>query len=403
MRILHVIPWLSPRYGGPAILLPEACAGLAQLGHHVEIVTTNADGPSTLDVPTGRVIDWHGAAATFHPTSVPSRYITSWPMLRDLRRRVRSFDVVHIHYLYRFHGVAAATVARSHGIPYVVQAHGSLDPWHRRHKRRAKDIYHALVEDPIIRGAAAMLCTSHREEQSVRALGYTVPAWVIPIGIDAGQLRMPGAENFDMAIGIATDTLVVTFLGRISAKKGVPLLIDSFRRTAVAFPKAHLMIAGPDDENIGRGLMPVIADAGLADRVSFLGAVAGAQKRALLHRSDVFVLASSDESFGIAVAEAMAVGCPVVVSPEVAIEDVVRASGAGLVVEREPSAIAGAIADILGDPARASAMGAAGRLAVDGQFAWPMVSVQMEAMYDAVIVGARKRGHGQPTGEESHR
>ena len=123
----------------------------------------------------------------------------------------------------------------------------------------------------------------------------------------------------------------------------------------------------------------------------------GPEKRALLQRSDVFVLASADESFGIAVAEAMAVGCPVVVSPDVAIEDVVRASGAGLVVERDPSAIADAIATILSEPARAAAMGEAGRRAVDERFSWPIVAAQMEAMYEAVVGASRDRQAHRPS------
>ena len=390
LRILHVIGWLAPRYGGPAALLPDLCAALAKRGHDVEIVTTNVDGDDRLQVLLGQPVVWAGATATFHPLSMPSRYLTSWSMLADLRRRLPGFDVVHIHSLYRFHGLAAAAVARSQGVPYVIQAHGSLDLWHRHQKRRAKDLYHALIEDRIIGGAAAVLCTSHREEKSIRDLGYAVPTWVIPIGIDAAELRMPGVPDFAVATGIGVDARVVTFLGRISAKKGVPILVESFRSIAAAFPRAHLVIAGPDDEGIGRGLIPMIADAGLSDRVSFLGAVVGSKKRALLQRSDVFVLPSADESFGVAVAEAMAIGCPVVVSPEVAIADVVRTAGAGLVVERDPSAVATAVVTILGEPARAAAMGEAGRRAVDERFSWQVVAAQTEAMYDAILTASRR-------------
>jgi glycosyltransferase involved in cell wall biosynthesis/SAM-dependent methyltransferase len=393
VRVLHVIPWLSPRYGGPAILVPQASVALAERGHRVEIATTNANRPGVLEVETGREIEWGGAAATFHPLSRPRSYATSWSMLVDLHRRVSTFDIVHIHYLYRFHGLAAASAARSQGVPYIIQAHGSLDPWHRRQKRWAKDLYHAVIEDSIIRGAAAMLCTSAREERSIRRLGYIIPGWVIPIGIDANELRASGASDFCETRGIDGDAQVVTFLGRISEKKGVPLLVEAFKKTAVAFSRAHLVVAGPDDEGIGRDLVPMIAKAGLADRVSFVGVVDGPAKRTLLQRSEVFVLASADESFGIAVAEAMAVGCPVVVSPEVAIEDVVRASRAGLVAARDSSAIADAVAAILGDPARAAAMGEAGRRAVDERFSWPMVAEQTEAMYEAVV-DARRRQAG---------
>jgi glycosyltransferase involved in cell wall biosynthesis/SAM-dependent methyltransferase/ribosomal protein S27AE len=320
-------------------------------------------------------------------------------MLADLNRRGPTFDVIHIHCLYRFHGVAAAAVARSKGIPYILQAHGSLDPWHRNDKKRVKDLYHALIEDHIIRGAAGLVCTSRREERFIRALGYGGPIWVIPIGIDTNELRLAGAPDFAAAAGIAVDARVVAFLGRISAKKGVPMLVESFRHTAAAFPRAHLVIAGPDDEGIADRLMRTINGAELADRVSFPGVLGGAEKRALLQRSDVFVLPSADESFGIAVAEAMAVGCPVVISPDVAVEDVVRASGAGLVVERDPAAIARAIERVLSEPAKATAMGAAGRRAVDERFSWHMVAAKTEAMYEAVVTTGRKRaGRGTAVG-----
>lgn len=386
-----MMPWLAHRYGGPAISVPEAAVALSRRGHEVEIVTTNADGPGRLNVPTGHVLDWAGSRVTFHPLSAPSSYLTSWPLLADLRRRVRTFDIVHIHCLYRFHGLAAAAVARLDGVPYVIQAHGSLDRWHRNRKRHAKDVYHAVVEDPIIRGASAIQCTSTREEGHIHDLGYSVPMWVIPIGIDASALREPGDPGFLETAGIAADRRVVTFLGRLSAKKGVPLLVESFRRTAASQPLAHLVIAGPDESDIVRNLAPMIAGWGLAERISFIGPVSGSEKRALLQRSEVFVLPSADESFGVAVAEAIAVGCPVVLSPEVATQDVVRARRAGLVAERSADAMAEAVGMILSDPVRARAMGDAGRDAVDELFEWAGVAEQTESMYEAVLHARRGR------------
>jgi glycosyltransferase involved in cell wall biosynthesis len=319
-------------------------------------------------------------------------------MLSDLRQRVEGFDVVHIHALYRFHTVAAAAVARRRGVPYVIQPHGSLDPWHRRRRRHAKDVWHALVEDRIIDRASGILCTSDSEARAIHGLGYTVPTWVVPVGINADALRMPVTADALPSTALGRGDSVVTFLGRIAPKKGVPLLVEAFKATAASFPTAHLVIAGPDDEGIGRGLSTLIADSGLGDRISFVGAVTGSAKRALLQRSNVFVLPSADESFGVAVAEAMAVGCPVVVSPEVAIKDVVRTSGAGVVAERDPAALAEAIATILADPARAMRMGEAGRLAVDLRFAWPIVAEQTESMYEA-IAGATPAGCRSRPGE----
>ena len=75
-----------------------------------------------------------------------------------------------------------------------------------------------------------MICTSRREESSIRDLGYTVPTWIIPIGIDADDLT--GARRTQLrpvVPGIGVDASLVTFLGRILSKKGVPLLVESFR------------------------------------------------------------------------------------------------------------------------------------------------------------------------------
>jgi glycosyltransferase involved in cell wall biosynthesis/SAM-dependent methyltransferase/uncharacterized protein YbaR (Trm112 family) len=392
MRILHVTAWLAPRYGGPAVSLPMAAAALSSLGHDVEIVATDADGPGVVDVPTERRVEWAGAAVTFHARSWPRRFLVSWSLLRDVWQRSCQFDVVHIHYLYRFHTIAAVLAARHAGVPYVIQAHGSLDPWHRRRRRRAKSLYHALVEDSNLRGAAAIICTTEHEARSIRGLGYTGPTWVIPIGIDAEDLRQPAsADDFLAQAGVEPGARVVTFLGRISEKKGLPLVVEAFRDTASQFPSARLLIAGPDDEGIGRGLGGRIEELGLSGRISFLGSVGGNQKRALLQRSEVFVLPSADESFGIAVAEAMAAGCPVVVSPDVALQDVVASVGAGIVAERNRASIAKAVNAILGNREMADGMAAAGKRVVDDRYSWPQVAAELERMYASVRATAARR------------
>lgn len=387
MRILHVSGWLSPRYGGSTSVILGDVAALTSLGHEAEIVTTNIDGPGTLDVETGRPLLWEGVQVRFHQLSIPRRFLTSWPLVMDLRSRVSGFDVVHVHSLYRFHTIAAARIARRSRVPYVVQPHGSLDPWHRSRRRLAKNLYHAFADDPVIRGAAAVVCTSTAEEDAIRDLGYAVPTWVIPVGIDADALRTPApSDQIPDESPSGAESKVIVFLGRISEKKGVDLLVDAFLMIAASNPTARLVVGGPDDEMIGRKLAPEIASAGLGNRVDFIGLVGGARKRSLLQDASVLVLPSADESFGIVVAEAMAVGCPVIVSPHVAIADLVRRTRSGIVAERDAADIAQAIVAILLHPGVAARMGEAGRKAVDENFIWPRVASELERLYAAVIM-----------------
>ncbi len=391
MRILHVIGWLAPRYGGTSEVVRQYQVWLTARGHDVDVVTTNVDGRGVLDVETGRRVEWDsGVSATFHPLAWPRRFLTSWSLLGDLRRRIDTYDVVHIHSLYRFHTIAASATARRRHVPYVLQPHGSLNPATRARRRRLKDGYHLLIEDSNIKGASVLLCTSKEEERSILELGYRVPTSVVSLGVDADALRVPSScQELLSSAGIRGDARLVTFIGRISRGKGVDLLVRAFASTAAMFPDAHLIVAGPDDEGIGLGLAPEIAAAGLARRISFVGTVGGSDKRALLQCSRAVVLPSTGESFGLAVAEAMAVGCPVVVSPAVALQNVIQSAGAGLVVEREPARIAEAVRAILSNPRVAAEMGEAGRRVIDERFTWRRVAADLERVYETVVHSRR--------------
>jgi glycosyltransferase involved in cell wall biosynthesis len=235
-----------------------------------------------------------------------------------------------------------------------------------------------------------LLCTSREEERSILDLGYRVPTSVVSLGVDADALRVPAScQTLLSSAGIQGNARIVTYIGRISRGKGVDLLVRAFASTAAMFPEAHLIVAGPDDEGIGLGLAPDIDAAGLADRISFVGTVGGFDKRALLQRSDAVVLPSTGESFGLAVAEAMAVGCPVVVSPAVALQDVILSAGAGLVVDREPARIAEALWVILSNPRVAAEMGEAGRRVIDERFTWRQVAADLESVYETVVPSRR--------------
>ena len=127
---------------------------------------------------------------------------------------------------------------------------------------------------------------------------------------------------------------------------------------------------------------------GVASRVRFLGPVHGPEKWALLESAQVLALPSYSENFGNVVLEAMAVGCPVVVTPEVGLASVVRDSGAGLVTPGNPEPLARALHSILIDRNAARAMGEAGRKAVAERFTWEAVAGEMEQAYQQITSGA---------------
>jgi glycosyltransferase involved in cell wall biosynthesis len=173
----------------------------------------------------------------------------------------------------------------------------------------------------------------------------------------------------------------ILFLGRVSWKKGLDRLVAALPHA----PGAVLAVAGNDEEGYRPALERLAAAHGVADRVAFLGPVQGNAKQRLLAAARTLVLPSYSENFGNAVLEAMAAGCPVVVTPEVGLAETVQTTGCGLVVDGSPETLGGALRRLLDDREAAEAMGRRGAEAAATQFAWPVVAREMERVYRGAL------------------
>jgi len=247
-----------------------------------------------------------------------------------------------------------------------------------------KALYDRLFERRNLRLAAAVHYASDVERGHAEAAGVEGRAFVAPLGVDAGTFTSDAGASFARRHPELAEQKLVTFLGRITEKKGLDILLDAL--AVMQEPGVRLVVAGPDDEGLAAQLRKRAARLGIADRVSFIGPVTD-EKSALLARSAVFVLPSRDENFGIAVVEAMAAGVPVVVTRGVAIHDIVADAGAGIVVERSPNAVADALKRVLDDDDLASSLGRNAAALARAQFTWDNRVVEVERMYYEAITG----------------
>jgi glycosyltransferase involved in cell wall biosynthesis len=303
-------------------------------------------------------------------------------LMRALREAT-DVDLVHIHMLYRFPQSAAAFVSRGNAIPYCVQPHGALEPvlYHKRERRSAKRLYEKLVENRNLNRAAGLIYTAQGEKQAVDFLKLRAPAFVVPLGIDLPQAE-PVRGLFRKARGLKDKELVV-WMGRMVPVKGLNILIRAFAGLARRRPNAVLVLIGPDTDNLAGGLQGLMADLGLArDRVIFTGMLLAEEKQAALKDADLFVLPSHTENFALAAVEAMALGCPAIVSQGVKTGPDIVAAGAGLVVAAD--ALEMAMERLLDDGAMRAGMGDAARSFARG-FGWPRVVERLEQAYRAMI------------------
>lgn len=385
MRILHVAGSLAPRDGGPPKACFEMARALARRGHEVSIFTTNADGPGVLDVPLREPVERDGVTLRHFPITRPRFWRTSPELARALTGEIPRSDVVHLHSLYQFHDWATGRECRRSGVPYLMQPHGALDPYlYRRHRLR-KRLVELWFQDAVTRGAGAVLFTTGEEMRLARPCTFGVRGIVAPLGLDLDEYEpLPPRGRFRAAHPRIGRRPIVLFFGRLNFKKGLDVLLPAFADAARARPDVHLVVAGPDGGMRAR-VEAWIGEHGLGARTTLTGMVTGPDKLDLLADSDLFVLPSYTENFGIAVIEAMACGLPVAISDKVNLWREVAGADAGWVAPPEPGPFRKAIVEALSDPAAARGKGTRGRALVAERFRWSGIGRTLEEAYASLV------------------
>jgi phosphatidyl-myo-inositol dimannoside synthase len=212
---------------------------------------------------------------------------------------------------------------------------------------------------------------------------------VVPYGVDTSRFKPdPAARARRRAeLGLVEDAPLLFTAGRLVKKKGFEYLIDAVSRLST---KATLAIAGTGD--LASELDTRAREAHVADRVRFLGNVTQDAVGSWFAAADVAVIPSvRDDSGNVdglpnTVLEALATGTPVIATPAGGIGAVITDGSTGLLVrERDPEALASAADALLGDRARATALGRAARAMVDARFGWGTAAARFEAAYDRAL------------------
>ena len=371
-KILHVIPSVGPQLGGPSVLMRTLARALSQTGMEVHVATTDDNGPGRLPVPLGVPQQEDGATFWYFPRQ--TRFYTfSWPLTRWLARHVREFDLVHIHALFSYAALPAALLAHRSGVPYIVRPLGTLNRWGIENRRPwLKKLSFRILESRILASAAGVHYTCEQELVEAGELGVSAHPIVIPNAVE-----LPARESRPRR----HDRKVVLFLSRIDRKKGLDLLFAAFARVRQQCPDALLVLAGAGDPAWVASLKATAERLGIAADVTWAGFLSGDDKWAALTGADVFVLPSYSENFGIALVEALACGCPVVLSDQVGIHREISRAEAGIVTPCRVDELATAILNVLTDAALRRRMSENGVRLARQQFSLEAVSRQLTAAY----------------------
>jgi glycosyltransferase involved in cell wall biosynthesis len=330
MRLLRSIGTVNPVHGGPIEGIKQVARIHRLAGHETEIVSLDAPGDAWVKEFPLKV---HALGPGRLSYDYTGKFV---PWMKAHRR---DYDAVIVSGLWRYSGFGAWRALRGTDTPYFVFPHGMLDPWFKRAyplKHLKKWLYWPWADYRMLRDASAVLFTSDEERRAARESFwlYRCNEVVVNYGIatptgDATAQKQTVLARFPELVG----KRAFVFLSRIHEKKGCDLLIRAFAKIAPSDDSLRLVLAGPEQAGLGARLRALGEQLGIADRIVWTGMISGDLKWGMLHLAEAFVLPSHQENFGIAVAEALACGTPVLISNKVNIWREIEQDRAGLVDE----------------------------------------------------------------------
>jgi glycosyltransferase involved in cell wall biosynthesis len=385
VRVLFVVPAIAPRYGGTSTAVVATVEALNRLPDvRAEVATTDADGRH------GRILAKHSNGMPVHhfPRTWSEQWKYSTRLGQWLRGHVAEYDIIDIQGMWSYSTWAASRRAGSARVPYLVRPHGMLSSYTWQRSRLKKAVYWRLIERRTIERASACLVTSGEEADEVRALKPDAKTFLIRNGVEEVAFSSSGNERkLRQLCGIGIDGLpIVLFLSRLHPKKGiVDRLIPALARMRT---RCHLAIVGEEDTTstgYSFEIQKALKQFQVEDRVSLLGAINGNDRWALYDGATAFVLPSHSENFGIVVGEAMARGCPVVVTKEVQSAELVRQAQAGFVVDGIPERIAESLDSFVCDKLSRTKASESGKAFARSHLRWSNVASELRLIYKQVL------------------
>lgn len=383
LHILHISPY-GPEawgYGGIPRVVSGLTRGLARRGHRVTLCTTDVcDGHSRLPRGDGsfagahspKVVDgveWRIFPNLSNRAAYHLQAFAPLGLRGYLQREVAGFDAVHIHACHNVLGIAAARAADRAGVPWLLSPNGTAPVFERR--LGAKRVLQWAGGHFVLAGASRVLAVSAAEERQLLALGVSRQRIRrVPNPLDSREFRTEhGAPRF---IRDGSDGPVVLFLGKITPRKHVDVVVEAFSR--LNMQNARLVLAGNDLGGLARAISRVRA-LNLESRTTTPGLLCGSARLQAMANADVVVYPSEAEVFGLVPCEAIMLGTPVIVGADSGCAEVVGPCGAAVVSPGDPGALSEAIEGILRRPSEWRTRVAAG-------------SRRLEMLYDEATVAA---------------
>jgi glycosyltransferase involved in cell wall biosynthesis len=395
LKLLAITSYYKPAYGygGPVRCDSALLESLAQSGVDITVITTNANGPEKLNVPLLTPLEVGGVKVIYCPVKpVPGSDFYSPTQIKLAKQHILQNDIVDLQILWGYAARPISQYCKKHKIPYFSTLHGQLMDYAMHHagwiKKLKKQLFLVLVGYGYLNGAQALHCTSELEIANLRAYPIHAPTFMVPNCMDVHSFQdLPTRGQLRSKYLIPEDALVIVMIGRIHSKKNPQIAVSALIAAQKMSMNAHLLIVGPDQQNLQPSLNKQASQAGCADRLHFTGLL---QKDGLLQAmsdADLLIMpsASDSENFGMSAAECMAAGLPILVTENIPVGVWAKQAGAGETAPCNEVDFSNAVVVLLSKPAQLKAMGQNGKVAAAMHFDHKVVAKEIYNQLEQII------------------
>lgn len=360
MKIVHYIPSIDRSWGGTSTFMQVLAKPLGKRAE-VHIVTHVSENPLVME----------NCEVHYIPRYRP--FSASW------KRGVREVldgcnpDVVHINCCWTPDCAMVQKLVQRCGYKVVLSPHGMLEPWiiHRHYYTRKLPALW-LYQKEAVRKADCLHATAESERDNLLKLGYNAHVEVVGLGIDAESIVLKKSWK---------RTKQVLFLSRVHVKKGIHYLVEAVGVLREQLQGYKILVAGEGEPAYVDSLRQMIADRGLQDMIQLIGGVYGDEKWELFRSADFFVLPTHSENFGLAIAEALASGTPVITTVGTPWSDL-NSSQAGKWIEIGTQPLVEALKRFLALPEKElERMGRNGRKLIETKYSAEVMAEKMMDVY----------------------
>lgn len=304
-------------------------------------------------------------------------------VIKSFEQQYSDFDIIHSHGLWDLLPHKAVRFGVRKNIPICTSPHGMLTPWALNNRKWKKKLAMMLYQWRDLKSASLLHATAEGEVDNIRRLGLRQPVVIAPLGVNLLDLSLKQKSRS----GAHDPRKVILFISRIHPIKGLFNLLDAW--SVIRDKNWRIIIAGPDDQGHLNELKDKTVQLGIAEDVSFISTVYGAEKDRLYFGADLFVLPSYSENFGVVVPEALAAGVPVITTkgtPWKVLEgsNISEKCGWWIDIGVEPLVKALREAMLLSDAERA-ALGANGRMLVEERYSWSPIAKDLKSAYEWLL------------------